>query len=201
MKQSSKTQKAAPTPKKALPAQPVSTPVETSSGLNELFTDGIKTMYWAENHLVKSIPKMVDAANSSELKKAFSNHLEVTKKHAANLENVFGLLGIKIQAKKCDACEGLVMSGEHIIENTEPASEDRNIGLIMAGLKVENYEITSYNGLIQLAENLGKNDIAEILRQNLAGEMEADQLLTSLSQKDPPNKDNAPAKNLRLRKK
>ncbi|MBA2760413.1 MAG: DUF892 family protein, partial [Segetibacter sp.] len=35
--------------------------------------------------------------------------------------------------------------------------------------------------LIQLAGKLGKEDIAEILRQNLADEIEADQLLTSLS--------------------
>lgn len=191
MKQSNKKPNAASTPKSNLPAQPVSTPAETTSGLPELFTDGIKDMYWAENHLVKSLPKMIAAAGSSDLQTALADHLEVTKQHAARLEGVFELLGVKIQAKKCDACEGLVMSGEHIIESTEPGSPARDTGLIMASLKVENFEITSYNGLIQLAATLGKNDVAEILRQNLADEMEADQLLTELSQKRPTSNNTA----------
>jgi len=51
----------------ALPGQPLSTPIASATGLPELFADGIKDMYWAENHLVKSLPKMVSAANSSNL--------------------------------------------------------------------------------------------------------------------------------------
>ncbi len=141
-------------------------------------------MYWAENHLVKSLPKMADAANAAELKSAIAEHREITKSHVSRLENVFELLGVKIQAKKCDACEGLVMSGEHIIENTDPGTEARDTGIIMASLKVENYEITSYNGLIQLATTLGQTDVAEILRQNLAEEMVADEMLTAMSQKN-----------------
>ncbi len=182
MKKSSPTKKTADNPKEALSGQPMSTPVVTTSGLLELFTDGIKNMYWAENHLVVALPKMVNAAGSADLQSAFADHLEVTKTHAARLEKVFELLGEKIQAKKCDALEGLAMDGEHIIENTDTGSEARDTGLIMAGLKTENFEITSYNGLIQLAGKLGKEDIAEILRQNLADEIEADQLLTSLSE-------------------
>ena len=200
MKQSPKKQKGVFNSKAALPAQPTSTPLQTSSGLNELFTDGIKNMYWAENHLVKSLPKMVDAAGSADLKTTIADHWEVTKEHAGRLENVFELLGVKIQAKKCDACEGLVMSGEHIIENTEPGSEARDTGLIMASRKVENYEITSYNGLIQLADTLGEKDVAEILRQNLADEIEADELLTALSQNDPAEKNTNASKKQASRK-
>ncbi len=106
----------------------------------------------------------------------------VTKEHASRLEQAFELLGLKIQAKKSDALEGLVMSGEHIIENTIAGTEARNTGLIMSALKVENFEITCYNGLIQLAGQLGQTDVAELLQQNLSDEMEAEQLLTGLSQ-------------------
>jgi len=48
---------------------------------------------------------------------------------------------------------------------------------------VENFEITSYTGLIQLAGQLGQTDVAELLQQNLSDELEAEQLLTGLSQK------------------
>jgi ferritin-like metal-binding protein YciE len=170
---------------KSLPSQPLATPVESSTGLPELLADGIKGMYWAENQLIVSLPKLVMAAGNSSLKKAFADHLEVTKTHAQKLEQVFDLLGEKVQAKKCDAVEGLAMDGEHIIENTVPGSEARDTGLIMAGLKTENYEITSYKGLIQLSAQLGKTGVADILNEILADEMEADEILDSLSKNNP----------------
>ena len=78
----------------------------------ELFLDGIKDIYWAENHLVKTLPKMEKAASSAKLKAAIADHLEVTKTHVARLEKVFELLGEKAQAKKCDAMEGISKEGD-----------------------------------------------------------------------------------------
>ena len=187
MKQTTKKQKVTAEDTNALPRIPVSDPIETASGLQELFTDAIKDMYWAENHLVKNLPKMVSAAGKPALKTALANHLELTIKHSERLEKVFDLLGMKIQARKCDSMEGLVMSGEHVIENTLAGSEARDTGIIMSALKVENFEITSYNGLIQLATALEHSDVAEILRQNLADEMEASKMLTLMSEKNAPS--------------
>jgi ferritin-like metal-binding protein YciE len=53
--------------------------------LMELFLDSIKDIYWAENHLVKSLPKMQEAATSSELAGAISEHLIQTKGHVSRL--------------------------------------------------------------------------------------------------------------------
>ncbi len=170
--------------KTGLPSQPIAIPAETTSGLPELLAEGIKSIYWAENHLVLSLPKMIAAAGSPLLKSGLTAHLEVTRQHVSRLEKAFEMLNRKVQAKKCEACAGLTMSGEQVIEITEPGSEARNTGLIMASLKVENYEITSYNGLIELAAKLGKTDVAELLRQNLTDEMEAEQLLTNLNNND-----------------
>ena len=178
----------------ALPGQPVSDPIQSSTGLPELFANGIKDMYWAENHLVKSLPKMVDAAGDSKLKTALADHLKLTKKHSDRLEKAFDLMGIKIEAKKCDSMEGLVMSGEHIIENTLAGSQARDTGLIMSALKVENFEITTYNGLIQLANALRKKDIADLLRKNLSDEMEANEMLTLMSEKNAPSEVTVSAK-------
>lgn len=184
MKQTSKKQTIKSNSKKNLPGQPVATPAETPSGLQELFVDGIKDMYWAENHLVKSLPKMIAAAGNSSLQNGLTVHLKQTAEHAARLENVLELLGEQIVAKKCDACEGLVMSGEHVIENTDTGSEARDTGIIMSALKVENFEITAYNGLIQLATKLGLQDAADLLNQNLADEVETEAQLTALSTGD-----------------
>ena len=76
---------------------------DKETGLEKLFADSIKDIYWAENHLVKSLPKMINAAASSELQGALSDHLKVTEEHVARLDQVFEMLGKKPQAKKCDA--------------------------------------------------------------------------------------------------
>ena len=162
-------------------AQMVSTSAEDeSSGLEELFLDGVKDIYWAENHLVKNLPKMAKAASSEKLQMALEEHWVLTKTHVARLEQVFELLGEKVQAQKCDAMEGLSIEGENIIENTLPGTAARDTGLIMASQKVEHYEIATYGGLAKLAKTIGKEDIAGILGETLAEEKEADALLTSI---------------------
>jgi len=155
---------------------------ETGNMLEDFFKDEIKDIYWAEKHLVKTLPKMAKAATSSELKEAFTNHLEETKGHVERLEQVFELLEERPQAKKCDAMEGITKEGEGIMEETEDGTSTRDVGLILAGQKVEHYEIATYGGLVQLARNLGRDDVAEILDQTLNEEKEADKLLTTVAE-------------------
>ena len=99
------------------------------SALHALFIDELKDIYWAEKHLVKTLPKMKKAASSEELQNAFADHLEVTKEHVTRLEKVFELLGQKAQAKKCDAMEGITKEGDSIIEDTEDGSSTRDVGI------------------------------------------------------------------------
>lgn len=150
------------------------------SSLEELFVADIKDTYWAENHLVKSLPRMIAAVGSAELKAALKEHLELTKTHSSRLEEVLEMLGEDIVAKKCDAMEGLTMSGEHAIENTMGGSETRDAAIIMSGLKVENFEITTYTGLIKTANRLGKREIAQLLQQTMEEEAQAADILTGI---------------------
>jgi ferritin-like metal-binding protein YciE len=154
----------------------------SNSMLEDFFHDELKDIYWAEKHLVKTLPKMQKAASSEELKQAFADHLEITKEHVSRLENIFEILGFKVQAKKCDAMEGLIKEGESIVEDTEEGTATRDVGLIMAAQKVEHYEIATYGGLAQLAKTLGNNQIKEILGTTLNVEKEADELLTDIAE-------------------
>jgi len=155
---------------------------ETDSRLEEFFHDELKDIYWAENHLVKTLPKMTKAASGQELKNAFTEHLEVTKGHVSRLDKVFELLGHKAEAKKCEAMEGITKEGESIIEDTEDGTATRDAGLIMAGQKVEHYEIATYGALARIARTLGHDDVAKILESTLAEEKQADESLTDLAE-------------------
>src|SRR6195952_97432 len=157
------------TPKKMDQAKSAGAGADDSM-LKDFFIDELKDIYWAEKHLVKTLPKMAKAATAEELKSAILDHLEVTKNHVARLEEVFSLLDKKPQAKKCEAMEGITKEGESIIEDTEAGTSTRDVGLILAAQKVEHYEISTYGGLAQLAQTLGLTEAAQLLRTTLEEE-------------------------------
>lgn len=170
--------------KKAAAKPATATMSKTSSELMNFFVDELKDIYWAEKHLVKTLPKMRKATTSEELAQAIANHLEETKEHVARLEEAFALLGKKPQAKKCDAMEGITKEGESIIEETEDGSATRDVGIILAAQKVEHYEIATYGGLAQLATTLGLEDVAALLQQTLEEEKTADETLSDIAEND-----------------
>jgi len=154
----------------------------TDSKLREFFTDQLEDLLWAEKKLVKTLPKMQEAATSAELKEAFGNHLNQTQNHVSRLEQVFGIIGETVDATKCPAMAGIVDEGEDIIDETEEGTAQRDVGLIFAGQKAEHYEIATYGGMVTLAKTLGYDDAADILGQTLAEEKEADMLLTKIAE-------------------
>ncbi|WP_432223106.1 ferritin-like domain-containing protein (plasmid) [Flavobacterium sp. TMP13] len=148
-----------------------------AEGLRELFVDSLKDIYWAEKALTKALPKMKKNATTENLIAAIEDHLEVTKKQVARLEEVFDLIGEKAVAKKCDAMEGLIKEGESIMEETEVGAV-RDAGIIAASQKIEHYEIATYGTLVAFAKTLGEDAAAKLLSETLAEEKEADVTLT-----------------------
>ena len=144
------------------------------SALLKLFTDEVKDIYWAEKHLAKALPKMAKGATSEELRGAIETHISQTETHISRLEEVFGILGVKPQAKKCDAMAGLIEEGSGILEDTEAGTMTRDAGIISAAQKVEHYEIATYGTLRVLANTLGMPDAAEILEITLEEEKATD---------------------------
>lgn len=152
------------------------------SKLKEFFIDQLKDIYWAEKKLVKTLPKLEDAASTQQLKNAFRDHLEQTRQHVNRLENIFSMIGEEADAKKCHAMAGIVDEGSDIIDETDEGSAQRDVGLIFAAQKAEHYEIATYGGLAQLARTLGFEDAVAVLEQTLAEEKQADALLTQIAE-------------------
>jgi ferritin-like metal-binding protein YciE len=174
-------------PKKAVRSQAKED--KTGSLLEDFFVDALKDIYWAEKALTKALPKMSKNATSKELKKAFDDHLQETKKQIERLEQVFEKMGKKAQAKKCDAMQGLIAESEDIIGETKDDTATRDAALIISAQKVEHYEIATYGGLVQLAKTLKKTDVAKILETTLNEEKKADDLLTKIAEKGGVNED------------
>jgi ferritin-like metal-binding protein YciE len=152
-----------------------------NSKLKEFFIDQLQDIYWAEKKLVKTLPKLSKAAHSGELRDAFDSHLAETEEHVTRVENIFGILGEKAEAKECPALKGIAEEGEEIIDETEENTAQRDVGLIFAGQKAEHYEIATYGALLQLAKDMGQDQIADLLSQTLSEEKAADEKLTELA--------------------
>jgi len=152
-----------------------------NSKLREFFIDQLQDIYWAEKKLVKTLPKLAEAAHSEELRAAFESHLTETENHVSRAEQVFSLLGEEPKAKECPALKGIAEEGEEIIDETDEGTAQRDVGLIFAGQKAEHYEIATYGSLVQLARDIGREDIAGLLEQTLQEERNADLKLTSLA--------------------
>jgi ferritin-like metal-binding protein YciE len=160
-----------------------STADKNGSMLQDYFIDALKDIYWAEKALTKALPRMAKSATSKELKKAFEQHLAVTKKQIGRLEKVFAQMGEKAKGKKCEAMQGLIEESESIISETQDDTFTRDAALIIAAQKVEHYEIASYGGLVQLAKTMNKKGIANTLEVTLNEEKKTDVLLTKIAEK------------------
>ena len=173
-------------PKKTSSKSPVKKQSKSKSssvaqGLQDLFEDELKDIYWAEKALTKAIPKMIKNATSEELVAALEDHLEVTKGHVERCEKVFELMGKPARAKKCEAMVGLTKEAEEIMESTEEGVV-RDAGIISAAQKVEHYEIASYGTLCAFAKVLGEDEIAQLLEETLNEEKQADETLTGVAE-------------------
>jgi ferritin-like metal-binding protein YciE len=149
--------------------------------LQELFVDQLRDIYDAEKQLIKALPKMAKAAHSSALRAGFEEHLEQTRHQAKRLEQVFEKLGERARAKKCEAMKGLIEEGEELLD-TNAESDVMDAGLICAAQKVEHYEIAAYGTLCTWAQQLGKHECCDLLKQTLDEEKATDEKLTHLAE-------------------
>ncbi len=148
--------------------------------LADLFHETLKDIYYAERKILKTLPKMARAAQSADLKAAFEKHRDETEGHVERLQQVFELLGERVQGKTCDAIEGIVAEGEEIIEEFK-GTPALDAGLIASAQAVEHYEITRYGTLKRWAEVLGMDDAANLLDETLGEESMTDGALTRLA--------------------
>lgn len=154
---------------------------DAASDLKDFFEDALKDIYWAEKALTKALPKMEKNATHPQLKEAIATHLKETEIHVTRLEECFKSLGLKPEAKKCDAMQGLLDEGKGIMEETK-AGAIRDVGIIAASQKVEHYEIATYGSLAAYAKVLGEKKCLSNFLATLKEEKNCDKLLSTIAE-------------------
>lgn len=152
-----------------------------AKGLEDLFLDGLKDIYYAEKKILKALPKMAKAASGEDVTAAFEKHLVETEAQVERLEVVFESIGETAKGKTCPAIDGIIEEGAEILTEYKGTAA-LDAGLVGAAQAVEHYEIARYGTLIAFAEQLGYKEAVELLTTTLAEEEATDEALSALGE-------------------
>jgi ferritin-like metal-binding protein YciE len=155
-----------------------SKPIKT---LDDLFVHTLQDIYYAENQIAQSLPKMIEKATDPQLKQGFQTHLGETQNQIKRLEQVFQMHGQPVKGVTCAAMDGILEEAEEVMGDVDD-KDVLDAAMLSAAQAVEHYEITRYGTLIAFAKQLGRQDCAGVLQQNLDEEKATDQKLTAIAE-------------------
>ncbi len=140
----------------------------------------MKDIYYAENQIVKSLPKLIDKSTNRDLTKGLGDHLEETRYQISRLDQVLKKLGREAQEVQCPAIDGLLAEADDVAGEIA----DKRVldaAIVGAAQSVEHYEIARYGTLIAWADELGHDDVVRLLTTNFKEEKAADKKLSTVA--------------------
>ena len=149
--------------------------------LDDLFVHTLQDIYYAEQQIAKNLPTMIQKATDPQLKQGLQQHLGETQNHVKRLEQVFQMHGQSAKGTTCAAMDGILDEAKDIL-GVANDNDVTDAAIISSAQAVEHYEITRHGTLIAFAKQLGRNDCAAVLQQNLDEEYAADKKLTSVAE-------------------
>ena len=102
---------------------------------------------------------------SEHKQSAIEDHIGRTQQQARNLKQIFEQLGQQAQRATNEAAQGLVSEAQLVMQETQDENL-RDCAINAAVIKVEHFEIGSYRGLVTAAQQMGQDEIVDLLQQN-----------------------------------
>ena len=137
----------------------------------ELFLHELGDILYVEERLEQEVlPKIMGEVRNDELRKGLEKHLEQTRQHVENVEEVFNKLGEQPQSEECIGFQGLKKEHEKLVGE----SAEQLIDLVAVGAvaRTEHYEVAAYENLITMARGLDERDVVELLEKNMKDDKE-----------------------------
>ena len=149
--------------------------------MEDLFLHTLQDIYYAENQIAKSLPKMIEKATSPQLSAGLRMHLRETEGQVKRLEQVFKKLGYDPKGVDCPAIDGIIKEANEVAGEVDD-KKVLDAAIIGSAQAVEHYEISRYGTLIAWAKELGHNNVVALLNANLKEEKATDKKLTTLAE-------------------
>jgi len=142
----------------------------------ELFVHELAALYDAEHTIVFGLQAMGQGATDEDLRSAIEQHHEQTQGHIQNLEQVFGRLGQEPYRETNEIAQGAARELQKGLGEAHQSRELVDCVIVSAAIKVEHFEMASYRALITAAQQMGQDEIVELLQQNLQQEEQTAQI-------------------------
>ena len=139
------------------------------TNLQEKLLTELADIYDAEHQFLEAQQQMLQQASDQQLKGMLQTHIDQTQQQIQNLEQIYNQVGQQPERQTCEAAQGLVAEGQKKVQEAQEGPI-RDTFINGAQLKVEHYEVASYRGLLTGAQQMGQNEIAGLLLQNLQQE-------------------------------
>lgn len=152
----------------------------SKDAFRKFLIDQLRDMFSAENQLVVAIPKMIDEAQTPELKDALTHHLEETKNQVTRLNKIFNKMSESPEGEKCEAMAGLIQEASEITQYQPSALRDA--ALITVAQRIEHYEMAVYGSARAFAKQLSLSEVADLLQESLNEEGKANKKLTEIAE-------------------
>ena len=149
--------------------------------MEDLFLHSLQDVYYAENQIIKALPKLIEKANNRELTAGLRQHLRETEQQVERLQQVFEKLGETPKGVDCPAIDGLIKEADEVAGEVDD-KKVLDAAIIGSAQAVEHYEISRYGTLIAWAEELGHDNVVSLLNANLKEEKATDKKLNRLAE-------------------
>lgn len=158
--------------------------IDQGHDLQELFLDGLRDIFYGENKILKTLPRMAATAQHTAVSEAFQRHSEETRIHVERLYKVFEMMRRAPRGKICPAIDGIIEENAEIIMEDYEGTPAIDAGLIACAQAMEHYEIARYRTLLGWAMELGMPEASKLLKATLTEEREIDAMLARLAQNE-----------------
>lgn len=136
------------------------------NGLKELFGEGLRAVYAANQRGAEAAEATIQAASNPELKQMLQSGTEMAKGQVKRLEQVFQAVGAQPSGRQNDMIDGIIAASRKIVDEPTDASV-RDAGIIASGQIAFHYYIAAYGTLASYARTLDMNEAADLLHQTL----------------------------------
>jgi ferritin-like metal-binding protein YciE len=149
--------------------------------LKDLYFDELGDLYDAETQMIRTLPRLAEAARAPELREALKKHYDESRLHLERLELIFTHWGERRRLKPCAGLAGIVQEADERLSQ-EATDDARDAAIIGVAQRIEHYEIAAYGCARTYARRLNRLDEARLLQETLDEEGRTDHRLSEIAE-------------------
>ena len=126
------------------------------ASLKDLYFDELADLYDAEMQIIRTLPRLAEAARARELREALKKHGDQSRLHLERLDLIFTHWGERPRSRPCVGLAGIVQEADNRL-NQEATDDVRDAAIIGSARRMEHYEIAAYSSARGYARQLDKD--------------------------------------------